>query len=258
MLHINSYDEYHIHKRALLCAELCLMSYNNETSNYKHKGIHICIKNKVSELKYKSIQFHIYQSKQTQILVIRGTDTRYGYAETLSDLLVSFRFIPTLISEGLYCHHGYSYVGQRIVEQLRKNNLIDKNKKLIITGHSLGGAIAKFISVHMEQDIDLYTFGAPQVAQQNYYSYRYQVDEHHYMNKHDWLCSFPSHLYNDYRTIYVMDGENINHDVIKHRGLLMPFIKSIGHGIFTNNEFLKPHALKTYISNLDVYTNNKL
>lgn len=254
-LNIKDYETYSTHKKGLFCAELCNLAYTTSDypQNKKALGINNELIDKISRLKYKSIQYHVYESPTHQFLVIRGTDTENGVMETVSDLWVSLKFFPTKELNGICCHGGYSGIGGKIIEQLCKKQIIKSNKKLVITGHSLGGAIAKYISTQIPKELELYTFGSPQVTDKIYYVYRHDVKELHYGNKYDLICSFPSTLYNDGKDITVIHKRNLVNTKIKRWGIFIPFIYLTLRTIFRGSRVLDDHAMLKYISNIEDY-----
>lgn len=253
---ITDFNNSPLHKKALFCAKLCELAYHIDVNPEMKKelGINKYLIQKIANLKYKSIQYHVYESKTHQFLVIRGTDTKFGILEALSDLLVSINILPKRHSSGFYTHYGYSDVGNKIIDQLCKKHILDKNKKLIITGHSLGGAIAKYISTHVEREIELFTFGAPQVTENDYYVFKHDIMEAHYSNPCDWICSYPSTIYNDQKYVYhLKPSYDIELKKIKRLGLFVPFTMMSLRMLIGNKKLFNDHAIVTYIHNLEKY-----
>lgn len=253
-MNINDFDSYDRYKRALLCANLCLLAYVSDIDHQfkRDLGVHHELIDKIANLKHKTIQYHLYETETHQFIVIRGTDTKFGYIEALSDLFVSLNFLPNKSNNGVYCHKGYSDIGNKIIEQLHKKKLLRDDKKLILSGHSLGGAIAKFISIHVK-DVELYTYGSPQVSDKDYYVFNYSVDEFHFMNINDWICSYPSTLYNDDKTVYVLTDKKYERRKIKRMGIFLPFIYLSLRTLVRkyNCNILDDHAIKTYIKRIE-------
>lgn len=257
---VTDFDTSYVHKKALLCAKLCYLAYHiEENSHLKDKlGIKSCLIQKIADLKYKSIQYHIYESATHQFLVIRGTDTKAGIFEAISDLMVSMNLLPTDNGVGCYSHNGYSDVGNKIITQLCKKKLIKKDKSLVVTGHSLGGAIAKYMSIHIDRPIELFTFGSPQVTSKDYYVFKHEVVESHYCNPYDWICSYPSTLYNDDRYVYKFKSDGSIHvGKIKKLGLFIPFTYMSIRTLIGNRRLFNDHAIITYINNIEKYLDNK-
>ncbi len=256
---ITDFNDSSIHKKALLCAKLCHLAYHidNDIHLKDELGIKTCLIQKIADLKYKSIQYHIYESHTHQFLIIRGTDTKAGVFEAISDLLVSLNLKPSNNGLGCYSHNGYSDVGNKVISQLCKKKLLDTNKQLVVAGHSLGGAIAKYISIHIDRSIELFTFGSPQVTSKEYYVYKHSIVESHYCNPCDWICSYPSTLYNDDKYVYHLKRNgDIKINKIKRLGIFIPFTYMSIRMLIGNRKLFNDHAIKTYIMNLEKYLEN--
>lgn len=248
---LSNYNRCSVHERALICAKLCWVAYNNDNVTKQKLGISNEIHDKIAHLKCKTIQYFIYETDDCQFLVIRGTDTKMGITETISDLLVSLNFFPKRSDSGVYCHGGYSDVGNKIIEQIIKKHVLKRDKKLIVTGHSLGGAVAKYISIHVNKEIEIYTFGSPQISDKHYFVFKHTTHEFHYMNPHDWICSFPSSMYNDDKFLYVIVDGCVRRRRIRSLGIVVPFVYLSLRSIFAKCGILKHHELNTYIKNLE-------
>lgn len=251
-ININNYSNFPLHKKALVCAKLCKLAYDNSDITEKHKlGITIEIHDKIAHLKYKTIQYFIFETKEYQFLVIRGTDTKFGVIETMSDLLVSLNFFPRRSESGIYCHGGYSDVGDKIIEQLTRKRLLKMDKQLVVTGHSLGGALAKYMSIHVNKEIEIFTFGSPQISDKNYFNFKFPIHEFHFMNPNDWICMYPSSLFNDDKFLYVIGTNSLVCCRIRNKGMLVPFLLFTIKSIISKNGILTHHTLNEYINRLE-------
>lgn len=71
-------------------------------------------------------------------------------------------------------------------------DFLNDNCKIILTGHSLGGAVATLVGCHLydlgikKDNMSIYTFGAPPVGCENFCSeYRKNIDLYRVINEHD-------------------------------------------------------------------------
>jgi triacylglycerol lipase len=109
---------------------------------------------------------YLIESDDTIIIAFRGTTST---ADTVSDLIARQTPFPWISNAGK-THRGftdiYGTARQQILACLSE---CDSNKKLIITGHSLGGALATLCALDLSCNSKfafpiVYTFGAPRVG----------------------------------------------------------------------------------------------
>jgi triacylglycerol lipase len=108
----------------------------------------------------------LIESDDSIIVAFRGTTSQ---ADTISDLIARQTIYPWFDNGG-NTHYGfteiYATARMQIINALSK---CDFNKKLIITGHSLGGALATLCALDLAYNTHfappiVYTFGAPRVG----------------------------------------------------------------------------------------------
>lgn len=94
------------------------------------------------------------------ILVFKGTKEKLDWKTNL-------RFWPFWYGTG-WCHKGFARAHQSVWDEIKP--LINYQKPLLVTGHSLGGALAEksvdFLRGH--EDLHLITFGKPNVHLRNH------------------------------------------------------------------------------------------
>ncbi|MEX2461829.1 MAG: lipase family protein [Paenibacillaceae bacterium] len=109
---------------------------------------------------------YLIESEDAIIIAFRGTTS---HADTISDLIASQTPFPWLDNGG-NTHLGfteiYATARMQIIQALTK---CDSSKKLIITGHSLGGALATLCALDLAYNTKfappiVYTYGAPRVG----------------------------------------------------------------------------------------------
>lgn len=103
------------------------------------------------------------------VLAFRGS---HSIRNWLTD--VDFVTVPTDICPGCTAHQGFwnSWVEARtgILAALKKTASSNPSSKVVVVGHSLGGAIADFAAAEIRKSgiaADLYTYGAPRIAGKN-------------------------------------------------------------------------------------------
>jgi hypothetical protein len=113
------------------------------------------------------------QSLNSIVITFRGTD---NFSNIVSDLKFLKDDLTNLEGcDGCKVHSGFleSFKGNQQAIDLELKNLKDlyPNSKLIITGHSYGGAVATIEASYLEKkgfDVSLVTFGSPRVGNKEY------------------------------------------------------------------------------------------
>ena len=104
-----------------------------------------------------------YQVKQTEgitILVFRGTQNAKNALITDID----FRIFKDE-ELGVNLHRGFRDAAMHILKDIDENYKLEQ--VVYLTGHSMGGAVAKIIGLCLDQrghDVQIYTFGSPKVS----------------------------------------------------------------------------------------------
>lgn len=108
------------------------------------------------------VAFFVATSKQTkkQIVAIRGTSNIENSIIDISLKLITDEQI------GLRLHQGFASVAGRVYQELKP--FLNKKYEIVLTGHSLGGAVAHILAMYLDEDsfdIDyVATFGQPKVT----------------------------------------------------------------------------------------------
>lgn len=122
-------------------------------------GTHYYLRHQ-ARLNDSSISYFLANKQDVQAIAFRGTS---NINEVLIDLDVSLSADAEL---GILLHKGFSYAARAAFLQLKPH--LDKTIPIIITGHSLGGAIAQIVALHLQRDgfvvQQVITFGQPKVT----------------------------------------------------------------------------------------------
>lgn len=156
------------------------------------------IKSNAVELLFERYGF-IIESDDCAILAFRGSSTSIDW---ISDFIAQQKPCPLIENAG-YTHKGFTdiYMTLRpaIFAQLQ---LIDSDKPLFITGHSLGGALATLAALDIAHNSPygppiVYTFGAPRIGDPSFVkAYNYSVPIHwRIQNKYDIVPHLPTLVY---------------------------------------------------------------
>ena len=145
----------------------------------------------------------VVMSDSSKIIVIfRGSETNGGFLNTKKDWLLTdakCKMIPISAFKNTYVHSGFwkSYVS--VEDTLLKTIRLHQNnqQKILITGHSLGGALAVLaaldFSLHQLQPFGVYTYANPRVGGERFAEYyeQQQIPTYRYVNKNDLIPMLP-------------------------------------------------------------------
>ena len=132
-------------------------------------------------------QCYIVWNSKELVLVFRGTE-----ANKWNDIKADINawFTPQKVG---WCHMGFDKELQKLWYQIEWHiEAQAENKKLYITGHSLGGAMATICASKIEfYQVDfLCTFGSPRVGNRKFVK-NIPVEHHRYVNNNDIVTSVP-------------------------------------------------------------------
>lgn len=124
--------------------------------------------------------------------------------------------------------HALKNISDMILNDLQE---VDKNKRIIYTGHSLGGALATLFAFEHKPD-EITTFGSPKVSSgDNFQKYFKNVQYNRVRTKHDIVAKVPFSWPLKYEHIkdgIVMESElNIRTPLLPHR--LEKYLETVLH-----------------------------
>ena len=156
------------------------ISYESSTA-IKNWSCGKCQKYKVTSIEFfsssdKSLQgFAGYSAKDNAVfLSFRGSSNIQNWINNIKTDQVSYPGCS-----GCYVHRGfydnYRNVYDSAKSALKKVRSAHQGAKIMITGHSLGGALAALSSVSIKKDVgsvaEVYTFGEPRIGNKNLADY---------------------------------------------------------------------------------------
>ena len=102
--------------------------------------------------------YNVVQDRGVTIISIRGTDNAKNVLTDLDARPFQDRKL------GVQVHRGFRDASEKLKNDIIENVALEEN--IILTGHSLGGAIAQILGLWFEDDayeVQIYTFGSPSV-----------------------------------------------------------------------------------------------
>lgn len=120
----------------LTCAKLCESSYDDRAPGFVDVG---------------DFRYGVFDSVHGTIICIRGT-------ANLDNWLTDARVFPARSCGGYLAHKGFVTAYRELCSGGMPTT---KNGNVIVTGHSLGGAVATLLAEHI--GCNLVTFGSPRV-----------------------------------------------------------------------------------------------
>ena len=212
-------------------------------------------------------EVYICDYQDTITVCFRGTES---YTDILIDLkILQVKFVIPGIENEDYpqVHSGFNQqfesVKQRI--QLKIDELLDindkhnKNKKVIFTGHSLGGALATLSSLYFKitnpkLDISCITFGSPRVGDFKFVKLyeKYIKESHRYVNDNDPVPCIPT----SWRFQHVPGLIWLNEDKIQHEITVWRFYRFMKNTMMSwfgyGYNALEDHSCDSYVKDLSV------
>ena len=110
------------------------------------------------EIGQDEFAYDVVQDRGVTIISIRGTDNAKNVLTDLDARPFKDRKL------GVQVHRGFRDASEKLKNDIIENVALEEN--IILTGHSLGGAIAQILGLWFEDDayeVQIYTFGSPAV-----------------------------------------------------------------------------------------------
>ncbi|MFN5855579.1 MAG: lipase family protein [Pseudanabaenaceae cyanobacterium] len=209
-------------------------------------------------------QFHFFDRDETQgfmigndqiiVLAFRGTEQT-----KIRDWLTDLKFRQEPGPAGINVHRGF-YKGLKSVWADVLDNLTEfrqNNQAVLLTGHSLGAALATLATAQLKVDKNittsgLYTFGSPRVGGQDfekYFSQHFQGRAFRFVNNNDAVTRFPPRVafYKHVGEFLYFDNDGNMHQDIGFWREFKENIKGIAEDVGEIGlDMIKDHDMKVY------------
>lgn len=126
----------------------------------------------------RELEYYLVQVREVTYIFLRGTElshrdshTKLEWLQDYWDVIRDIRIMPWRdCRTGYWGHAGFIRGARALTEHL--NLRLDKDRPIVIAGHSLGGAIACALGVFLEEEgydvLETVCFGAPKVFLRRY------------------------------------------------------------------------------------------
>jgi len=145
------------------------------------------------------------------IVSFRGTvmTSLRNWIKNLEFGTMSIPSVPSDVQVHVGFYKSWVSLQSGIVNAVSRAIAISGLRKIIVTGHSLGGAIGTFAAIDLYSefkditDISLYTFGSPRVGNSNWFSYfeKFNIPTFRFVNNLDVVPHVPPRLVFDYHHV---------------------------------------------------------
>ena len=133
-------------------------------------------------------QGHLAASSKEIVITCRGTEPSKP-----NDLLADLNTVPKRNGVG-WVHEGFRKEARKIIDQIFDWAAKNKGKDIYVTGHSLGAAMALYVTQELEYAgytvTKLFTFGQPRLGNKDYVE-QIKADHYRFVNCNDFVTHVP-------------------------------------------------------------------
>jgi pimeloyl-ACP methyl ester carboxylesterase len=173
----------------------------------------------VKLFKGKSTQCFVASNAKFAIVAFRGSEARLRESDAdprhvIADWLADLDFLPEPWDQGGNVHRGFKNALQEVWPDLEDyiSNLQKNNRKIWITGHSLGAALATLAADRYGNIQGIYTYGSPRVGDRDFKE-DFNVNAYRIVNNSDIVTKVPpATMYCHVGELKYIDSEGIIHD----------------------------------------------
>jgi triacylglycerol lipase len=182
-------------------------------SNFQRAGLH-----EVKFFSGESTQCFVASNQHFAIVAFRGSELpkpgeNSDFRGIFNDWMANFKFLPVEWDQGGKVHEGFKEALYEVWNDIA-NYLTNKlqNRKIWITGHSLGAALATLAADHCANVQGLYTFGSPSVGDIDFKN-DFLANSYRFVNNNDIVTTVPPEdLYPHVGELRYIDPDGRIHD----------------------------------------------
>jgi hypothetical protein len=167
----------------------------------------------------KATQCYLVSNDKYAVVAFRGSEAKLREGDSnighiFADWMANFNFVPEPWEQGGNVHRGFKGALDEVWNELEKHiaYLQKKNRKIWITGHSLGAALATLAADRYGNVQGLYTYGSPRVGDRDFKE-DFNVNAYRFVNNSDIVAKVPpARMYLHVGELKYIDCDGIIHD----------------------------------------------
>jgi len=167
----------------------------------------------------KATQCYVASNEKYAVVAFRGSEARLRKGDSdigyiFADWMANFDFAPEPWEQGGNVHRGFMGALDEIWNDLEDHvaNLQKNNRKIWMTGHSLGAALATLAADRYGNVQGLYTYGSPRVGDRNFKE-DFNVNAYRFVNNSDIVTKVPpANMYLHVGELKYIDSDGTIHD----------------------------------------------
>jgi triacylglycerol lipase len=167
----------------------------------------------------EATQCYVASNEKSAIVTFRGSEARLREGDSsvgyiFADWMANFNFAPEPWEQGGNVHRGFKGALDEVWDDLEDHisNLQKHNRKIWMTGHSLGAALATLAADRFGNVQGLYTYGSPRVGDRNFKD-DFNVNAYRFVNNSDIVTKVPpAAMYLHVGELKYIDSEGTIHD----------------------------------------------
>ena len=177
---------------------------------------------KLPEVKYftgKSTQCFVASNDKFAIVAFRGSEARLRESDSdprhvMADWIADLNFLPEAWDHGGKVHRGFKEALEEVWPELEEyiSTLQKNDRKIWITGHSLGAALATLAADRYGNIQGVYTYGSPRVGDRGFQE-DFHVNAYRFVNNSDIVTKVPpASVYCHVGELKYIDSDGLIHD----------------------------------------------
>ncbi len=174
---------------AKVCAEFCEQAYKGPDEFKKFLFKRVIMHTQLKYFDKNGAQAYGIVMPDQVAIIFRGTEP-----SELSDILADIKAWRSESETVGEVHAGFKGELDKIYPEIAKWLTNHENKKIVISGHSLGAAMATLFAARVHEDnknLLLFTFGSPRAGNIEWSKQFKNIEAYRFVNTNDIVCTVP-------------------------------------------------------------------